>query len=272
MTSCCQSSSHKTSLSCTTSKDEAIDANPPIKDEAIDAKLTAKRVRRTPYIRWFGVTHPDLPPAGTAPSVSIPMVNPIPVALGISADNKAKHMRNPRVHLVNAARHDPLNPDRQAILMTITACTSQFPPPCIDSLSLLYCMAKLRRALISEEPTPSFEAGKITFWFSLSIPYRKDLLIQLVGLGVIEYTGWKLSDPPALEVRLLLRGDQCSRPCCGCGDWEQLDEPDKETGKRRYSRLLRCSGCLQCFFCSKKCQTRKSVSKFTNVIESQKAN
>lgn len=123
MAFCCQSPSHKT---CTTSKDEAIDANPPIKDEATDAKPTAKRVRRTPYIRWFGVTHPDLPPAGTAPSVSIPMVNPIPVALGISAEKKAKHMLNPRVHLVNAARHDPLNPDRQAILMTITACTSQF--------------------------------------------------------------------------------------------------------------------------------------------------
>ncbi|KAH0612972.1 uncharacterized protein H6S33_009352 [Morchella sextelata] len=214
-------------------------------------------------LRWHPAVNPLLtklllaaPPVKMKPSTPTPPLkmkplapNPQPnesaahhISAGISTDNKAKHMRNPRVHLINAARHDPLNPDRQAILMTITAYT--------------------------KEPTPSFEAGKITFWFSLSIPYRKDLLIQLVELGVIEYTGWKLSDPPALEVRLLLRGDQCSRPCCGCGNWEQLDEPDKETGKRRYSRLLRCSGCLQCFFCSKECQTLhwEDHSKYCGVI------
>ncbi|KAL0638647.1 hypothetical protein Q9L58_002374 [Maublancomyces gigas] len=113
----------------------------------------AKPQRRTPYIRWFGISHPELPPAGTAPTALEPMVNPVPVALGISPDNKTKRIRNPRVHLINAARIEPLDPGREAILISLTAYT--------------------------KEPVPSYEVGKITFWFSITIPYRKDLLIQL---------------------------------------------------------------------------------------------
>lgn len=220
----------------------------------------AKRQRRTPYIRWFGISHPELPPEGTAPTALNPMVNPVPVALGISSDNKTKRIRNPRVHLINAARIEPLDPGREAILMSLTAYTSL----CFNSsllclfkyypfkryytdISLLFC---------PEEPVPSYEVGKITFWFSLTTPYRKDLLNQLMDLSILVCTGWGMADPPALEVRLVLAGDQCSRPCCGCGNWEQLDEPEKETGKRRYKRLLRCGACFQCFFCCESCQIR----------------
>lgn len=88
----------------------------------------AKTQRRTPYIRWFGISHPELPPAGTAPTASKPMVNPVPVALGISPDSKTKRIRNPRVHLINAARIEPLDPGREAILISLTAYTSPYPP------------------------------------------------------------------------------------------------------------------------------------------------
>lgn len=89
------------------------------------AKL-AKHLRRTPYICWFGITHPELPPAGTAPTALKPMVNPVPVAIGISPDIKMRHIRNPRVHLINAARIEPLNPGRQAVLISLTAYTSLY--------------------------------------------------------------------------------------------------------------------------------------------------
>lgn len=88
-----------------------------------DIKPT-KRQRSTPYIRWFGISHPELPPEGTAPTALDPMVNPVPVALGISPDNKTKRIRNPRVHLINAARIEPLDPGREAILISLTAYTS----------------------------------------------------------------------------------------------------------------------------------------------------
>lgn len=86
----------------------------------------AKLPRRTPYIRWFGISHPELPPAGTAPTASNPMVNPVPVSLGISPDNKTKRIRNPRVHLINAARIEPLDPGREAVLISLTAYTSLY--------------------------------------------------------------------------------------------------------------------------------------------------
>lgn len=215
----------------------------------------AKPQRRTPYIRWFGISHPELPPAGTAPTALEPMVNPVPVALGISPDNKTKRIRNPRVHLINAARIEPLDPGREAILISLTAYTSPYSTPALLCLSKFTALTA-SSSLTPEEPVPSYEVGKITFWFSITIPYRKDLLIQLVHQGILECTGWSMADPPALEVRLLLGGDQCSRLCCGCGNWEQLDEPEKGTGKRRYKRLLRCGGCFQCFFCCESCQTR----------------
>lgn len=226
----------------------------------------SKRQRRTPYIRWFGISHPELPPEGTAPTALKPMVNPVPVALGISPDNKTKHIRNPRVHLINAARIEPLDPGREAILMSLTAYTSLYYTSPLLRLYRYYYTDIPLPSITSEEPVPSYEVGKITFWFSITTPYRKDLLTQLVNLSILECTGWGMADPPALEVCLLLIGDQCSRVCCGCRNWEQLDEPEKETGKRRYKRLLRCGECLQCFFCSESCQIRRfPVFRYSNM-------
>ncbi|CUS07045.1 unnamed protein product [Tuber aestivum] len=183
-------------------------------------------------LRFFGVEHPMLPPPGTRPSSKNPIVNPVPVTLGLFPDNYCCRKKNPPVLLVHAARN-PFRPGQEDVLGLLTADTTQ--------------------------ECPSYCPGVIHFWHKTSVSYHLSILRQLEAQGILARTGYTLAEPCAQEVRVLLPDFACSRVCWGCGIWEQLRSPDVN-GTRHYGRLKRCQGCGQSYFCNIDCQ-RKSWHK-----------
>lgn len=102
-------------------------------------------------------------------------------------------------------------------------------------------------------PCPSYTPEAIHFWFLWHNPFRVHLLEQFEKQEIVMRTGHNLLSPRSKEVKVLLPFHALSKVCSGCGKWEQLEAPD-EGGVRSYSRLKRCQGCRQSFFCGKKCQ------------------
>ncbi|PWW72861.1 hypothetical protein C7212DRAFT_366273 [Tuber magnatum] len=179
-------------------------------------------------LHFFGVEHPMLPPAGTVPSSKHPIVNPVPVTLGLFPDTYCCRQKNPLVLLIHASRN-PFLAGQEDVLGVLTADTTQ--------------------------GCPSYSPGVIHFWHKTGVSYHLNLLEQLEAQGILARTGYNLIEPCAKEVRILLPVVACSKVCWGCGRWEQLRSPDVN-GVRHYGRLKRCQGCGQSFFCNTECQMK----------------
>ncbi|KAL7273926.1 hypothetical protein RUND412_003199 [Rhizina undulata] len=180
-----------------------------------------------PRVAFFGIELASLPSAGTAPSAEHPMVNPIPLSIGIWPDTYCQHQQNVQVRLIHAAMFNLFDTEQVQSWKKLT--------------------------LKTDKPCPSYTKDSIHFWYSLAEEHSHEILLQLLNCQILAQTGEKLEDPtPAREVKLLLPVSQCSKVCWNCGHWEALSERDAN-GNRSYRRWKRCEGCKQCFFCHRRC-------------------
>ena len=197
-----------------------------------NAKGKAKaKGKGNPRIHFFGLMFSSLGEVGIVPSAASPLVNPLPLSLGIQilADSK-----NPGVYLIHAKRHNAHYPpaQQQQIFMTLSQFDAPAPPRGPPTPICLY-----------------FYGPSAANMHAIG----NEALARLQAAAVIKATG-AVGPGGCREYRVNQHLAECSKRCAGCFRWEAVVPDTKSSGyAHKYRRWFTCGSCGCTWFCRQEC-------------------